>query len=81
MAKILLHGLEGPVDGKKYNGPMAPIAQESNEYISDIISYVREELNDAGTVWRGRIGRVRTETKDKTGYYTLEELQKEQKKN
>lgn len=78
--KILLHGLEGPVDGKKYNGPMAPIAQENNEYIADIISYVREELNGAGTVWRGRVGRVRNDTKDKTGYYTLEELQRESKK-
>jgi mono/diheme cytochrome c family protein/glucose/arabinose dehydrogenase len=80
MAKILLHGLEGPVDGKKYNGPMAPIAQESNEYIADIISYVREELNGAGTVWRGRIRGVREATKDKTGYYTLKEIEQESKK-
>jgi len=79
MAKILLHGLEGPVDGKKYNGAMAPVAQESNEYIADVISYVREELNGVGTVWRGRVGRVRNDTKDKTGYYTLEELDKEEK--
>lgn len=80
MAKILLHGLDGPIDGKKFNGSMAPIAQESNEYIADIISYVREELNGAGTVWRGRVGRIRSETKDKTGYYTLAELEKAQKK-
>jgi mono/diheme cytochrome c family protein/glucose/arabinose dehydrogenase len=76
MAKILLHGLEGPVDGKKYNGSMAPIAAESNEYLADIISYVREELNGAGTVWRGRIRQVREATKDRTGYYTIKELQK-----
>lgn len=79
MAKILLHGLEGPVDGKKYNGSMAPVSQENNEYIADVISYVREELNGAGTVWRGRVGRVRQETKDRKGYYTLEELAREQK--
>jgi mono/diheme cytochrome c family protein/glucose/arabinose dehydrogenase len=77
MAKILLHGLEGPVDGKTYNGPMAPVAQESDEYIADIISYVREELNGSGTVWRGRIRGVRERTKEKTGYYTLKELEKE----
>ncbi len=63
MAKILLHGLDGLIDGKKYNGSMAPIAAESNEYIADIISYVREELNGAGTVWRGRIRQVREATK------------------
>ncbi|MEI9921599.1 MAG: c-type cytochrome [Bacteroidota bacterium] len=79
MAKILLHGLDGPIDGKKYNGSMAPVAAESNEYIADIISYVREELNGVGTVWRGRIRQVREATKDKQGYYTLQELEKEQK--
>ena len=79
MAKILLHGLQGPIDGKSYNGSMAPIAAESNEYIADIISYVREELNGAGTVWRGRIRQVREATKDKQGYYTLQEIEKEQK--
>lgn len=79
MAKILLHGLEGPIDGKKYNGSMAPVSQENNEYIADVISYVREELNGAGTVWRGRVGRVRQDTKDRTKYYTIEELEREQK--
>lgn len=78
-AKILLHGLEGPVDGKTYNGPMAPVAEQSDEYIADVISYVREELNGAGTVWRGRIRGVRERTKEKKGYYTLEEIEKEQK--
>ncbi len=79
MMRILLHGLEGPVDGKTYNGPMAPVAQESDEYIADIISYVREELNGAGTVWRGRVRGVRERTKEKTGYYTLAEIEKEMK--
>lgn len=78
-ARILLHGLEGPVDGKTYNGPMAPVAQESDEYIADIMSYVREELNGAGTVWRGRVRGVRERTKEKTGYYTLPEIEKEMK--
>ncbi len=75
MVKILLHGLEGPVDGKTYNGPMAPVAQESDEYIADIVSYVREELNGSGTVWRGRVRGIRERTKEKTGYYTLKEIE------
>ncbi|HMJ68330.1 MAG TPA: c-type cytochrome [Cyclobacteriaceae bacterium] len=80
MAKILLHGLEGPIDGKTYNGPMVPVAQENDEYIADIISYVREELNGAGTVWRGRIRGIRERTKEKKGYYTLKEIEKERPK-
>lgn len=79
LSKILLHGLDGPVDGKTYAGPMAPISQESDEYIADILSYIREELNDAGTVWRGRVRSARENSKTKQGYYTLTELEKEQK--
>lgn len=78
-AKILLHGLEGPIDGKTYNGPMAPVAEQNDEYIADVMSYVREELNGAGTVWRGRVRGVRERTKEKKGYYTLQEIEKEQK--
>jgi mono/diheme cytochrome c family protein/glucose/arabinose dehydrogenase len=79
MVKILLHGMEGPVDGKTYNGPMAPVAQESDEYIADIVSYVREELNGSGTVWRGRVRGIRERTKDKTSYYTLKEIEAQEK--
>lgn len=74
MARILLHGLTGPVDGVEYNGPMAPIAEQSNEYIADVISYVRGHLNGGGTVWRGRVGAVREKFKDRDKYWTLKEL-------
>jgi mono/diheme cytochrome c family protein/glucose/arabinose dehydrogenase len=73
-AKILLHGLTGPVDGIEYNGPMAPNAQQSDEYIADVISYIREHLNHSGTVWRGRIRQVREKNKGRNTYWTLKEL-------
>jgi len=73
-AKIVLHGLTGPVDGIEYNGPMAPNSQQSDEYIADVISYIREHLNQSGTVWRGRIRQVREKNKDRTTYWTLKEL-------
>jgi mono/diheme cytochrome c family protein/glucose/arabinose dehydrogenase len=73
--RILLHGLTGPVDGVEYNGPMAPIAQESDEYIADILSYVRGHLNNSGTVWRGRVRGIREKYKDRNKYWTIKELQ------
>jgi len=74
--KILLHGLTGPVDGKTYNGPMAPVAQYNNVEISDILSYIRAELNNSGTVWRGVVGNVREAYKDRDEYWTIKELEK-----
>lgn len=72
--KILLHGLTGPVDGVEYNGPMAPIAKESDEYIADVLSYVRTHLNNSGTIWRGRVRTVREKNKERNKYWTLKEL-------
>ncbi len=75
---ILLHGLTGPVDGIEYNGPMAPVAQYSDREIADIASYIRGHLNDAPTVWNGRVRTVREKFKDRKGYWTLRELKKQE---
>jgi mono/diheme cytochrome c family protein len=72
--KILLHGLTGPVDGVEYNGPMASVGQQNDEYIADVVSYIRAHLNNEGTVWRGRVRTVREKNKDRKGYWTLKEL-------
>jgi mono/diheme cytochrome c family protein len=74
--KILLHGLTGPVNGVEFNGPMAPVGQQNDEYIADVISYVREHLNNSGTVWRGRVRTTREKYKDRDKYWTLKELEK-----
>lgn len=72
MAKILLNGLVGPIDGKDY-GIMVPVANNKDEWISDVISYVRS-LNNASTLHRNDVRDIREETKDKEGYWTLKEL-------
>lgn len=78
--RILLHGLTGPVNGKTYNGPMASQAGYSDEELADVLSYVREHLNRAGTIWRGNIRRFRDADKDRKTYWTLEELRKDSAK-
>ena len=77
--KILLHGLTGPVDGIEYNGPMVPVAKENDQYIADVLSYVRTHLNNSGTIWGGMIRGIREKTKDRNKYWTLKELDAEQK--
>jgi mono/diheme cytochrome c family protein len=73
-AKILLHGLTGPVNGKEYNGPMASQAQYTDEELADVLSYIREHLNGSGTVWRGAVRSVREKYRERKKYWTLEEL-------
>ncbi len=77
--KILLNGLTGPVDGVEYNGPMAPVAKENDQYIADVLSYIRTHLNGSGGIWFGRIRGIREQTKDRTTYWTLKELEADQK--
>lgn len=74
--KILLNGLTGPVDGKEFNGPMAPVAQYDDTEIANVLSYIRGHLNDGGTVWRVTVGYVREAFVDRKEYWTLKELEK-----
>ncbi|MEP6584829.1 MAG: c-type cytochrome [Ginsengibacter sp.] len=75
--RILLNGLTGPVDGVQYNGPMASQAAYTDEELADIVSYIREHLNNSGTIWRGNVTKVREKYKTRKTYWTLAELSKE----
>jgi mono/diheme cytochrome c family protein/glucose/arabinose dehydrogenase len=77
--KILLNGLTGPVDGVEYNGPMASVAKENDQYIADVLTYVRTHLNNEGGIWFGQIRGIREKTKERNKYWTLKELEAEQK--
>ncbi|MBF9251783.1 c-type cytochrome [Pontibacter sp. 172403-2] len=43
-ARILLHGLSGPVDGKTYSSIMPAMEANSDEWIASVLSYVRFEF-------------------------------------
>jgi mono/diheme cytochrome c family protein len=82
-AKILLHGLSGPVTvaGKEYSGPadMPGLAQNpslTDEKLADIATYVRNEWsNKAAPVKADLFKKVREETKDHAGKpYNAKEL-------
>ena len=42
--RILLHGLEGPINGKQYSSVMPAMQDNSDEWIASVVSYIRYEF-------------------------------------
>ena len=74
--KAIMHGLEGPLDGKSYPaGIMVGNKEQSDEWIAAISSYIRLGLtNEASLVDEQQVAKVREQTKGKEGPYTFEDL-------
>jgi mono/diheme cytochrome c family protein len=48
--KVLLHGLTGELDGKNYpGGVMAPMSTNTDEWIADVASYIRNGFGNRAT--------------------------------
>lgn len=77
--KAVLHGLEGPVDGKSYTANvMTSMKDQSDQWIADVISYIRSGLsNDASIVYPEQVAKIRAATKDVKKAYTFDQLLKE----
>jgi mono/diheme cytochrome c family protein len=45
---VLLHGLSGDIEGKKYEGQMIPMNTFDDNWISSVISYVRNSFGNRG---------------------------------
>lgn len=78
LSRIVLNGLIGPIDGKEY-GIMMPLKENSDQYIADVLSYVRA-MNDADGVHRKVVRNAREKSKDREDYWTLAELEALEKK-
>jgi len=74
--QVLLHGLEGPIDKKSYTGGMmASMKEQSDEWISDVLSYIRTELsNEASFISPKQVAEIRAATKKQTGMYKFDPL-------
>jgi mono/diheme cytochrome c family protein len=83
LIKLVLKGLHGPmeVQGKKYSGqvPMTPFgAMLKDDEIAAVITYVRNSFgNTASAVSPAKVKQVRAATKNKTGFYSPQELLKQ----
>jgi len=76
---ILLHGLTGPVDGKKYEaGNMVPVSTfgiKRDDRIAEVITYIRYSWgNKAGLVTKDQVKAVRKAHADRKQPWTIEQL-------
>jgi mono/diheme cytochrome c family protein/glucose/arabinose dehydrogenase len=76
--RVLLHGLDGAVDGKNYaGGMMQPMKEQSDQWISDVVSYIRNGLsNDASFVTPQQVAAIRAKTAKQAAMYKYEALMK-----
>ncbi len=78
-ARILLHGMEGPVEvkGVKYEGIMPPATFDSDEDLAAVITFVRNSWGNAsGAVTPDLIAKVKSETQGRQKAWTAPELGK-----
>jgi glucose/arabinose dehydrogenase/mono/diheme cytochrome c family protein len=73
--KVLLHGLTGELDGKSYpGGVMVPMGGNTDEWISDVASYVRNSFgNNAFFVMPEHVAAVR-KANPRTSMWSFAEL-------
>jgi mono/diheme cytochrome c family protein len=83
LIKLVLKGLQGPIEvsGKRYEGqvPMTPFAGllDDNE-VAAVLTYVRNSFgNKAGAITPDKVRQVREQIKNKTGFYSPDDLLKE----
>jgi glucose/arabinose dehydrogenase/mono/diheme cytochrome c family protein len=72
---ILLHGLEGAVDGVDYGAPMVPMGSYSDAELAGVLTYIRNSFgNRAPAVAPASIAIRRGADAARSNYWTLAEL-------
>jgi mono/diheme cytochrome c family protein len=75
---ILLHGLQGKVNGIDYGAPMVPMNSYSDAELANVLTYIRNSFgNRAPAVAPAAVAARRTADAARTSYWTLEELTKQ----
>ena len=73
--RILLHGLQGPVDGKEYKEQMVPMGSNDDAWISAALNYTRNTWgNKAPYVSKEDVASARSAGAGRTTPWTLAEL-------
>ncbi|WP_339865438.1 discoidin domain-containing protein [uncultured Algoriphagus sp.] len=73
--KTLLHGLNGAIDGKEYEGVMIAMDTNDDEYIASVVSYIRNDFGNKGSfVSPEYVAEIRKETASKEDTYDFDEL-------
>ncbi|HET6409642.1 MAG TPA: discoidin domain-containing protein [Chthoniobacteraceae bacterium] len=72
---VLLNGLAGEIDGKKYEGLMISMATNDDTWIANVLSYVRNSFgNRASFVSPQDVARLRPAAAKRTQPWTIQEL-------
>jgi len=72
---ILLHGLQGKVNGNDYGAPMVPMNSYSDTELANVLTYIRNSFgNRAPAVEPAAVAARRAADAARTSYWTLEEL-------
>ena len=75
LINVLLKGLSGPVNGRKYDAQMVAMESNDDEWIAAVASYVRNSFkNNAAMIQTNDVARVRDLYKQRTQPWTIEEL-------
>lgn len=74
--KVILKGLTGSIEGKHYAGSvMVPMAENSDEWIADIISYIRNNFdNNSSFITKEDVAEMRTKVASQPALYNYDEL-------
>jgi hypothetical protein len=71
----LLHGVAGPIAGKTYEAPMAPLGGNDDAWIAAVASYVRTSFgNQSPLISADEVARVRAAHAERKDAWTLAEL-------
>ena len=75
LLNIVLHGLKGPIDNKKYPDVMVAQKEHSDEYIASVLSYIRNSFgNKQHVVSVDDVKEMRAATTNRQTAWTLDEL-------
>ncbi len=74
--QIMLHGLTGELDGRTYEGLMAPFgASNDDEWVASVLTYVRREWGNAGSpILPSHVAATREKFRNRTKPWIQEEL-------
>lgn len=80
--KVVLHGLDGPINGKDYGSLMIPMKIYDDQYIASVISYIRNDFgNQAGFITPDYVNHIRKNTAGRQTPYTFQSLWDEVPRN
>jgi glucose/arabinose dehydrogenase len=72
---IVLHGLQGKVDGVDYGAPMVPMSSYSDTELANVLTYIRNSFgNRAPAVAPAAVAARRAADAGRSSYWTLAEL-------